>query len=174
MRKKISYIQRFLPSFPLLMCVSLVCTLQKCLPPTSHKTCICQYTIIKNLPSNVLSSATVLQFDTPCPPILELAARYSMFLIIHNMCTVFIRKYFRLLLCNQFGNETLFGLKQLYFVNLVVFIHPMCVMCTSLKKLLDIFYYYNFLQGDGEEDDQGSGTRRRKRNNLAMEKINFV
>jgi hypothetical protein len=104
---------------------------------------------------------TAMQEHNHSPPILELAARYSMFLIIHNMCTVFIRKYFRLLLCNQFGNETLFCLKQLYFVNLVVFIHPMCVMCTSLKKLLDIFYYYNFLQGDGEEDDQGSGTRRR-------------
>jgi hypothetical protein len=85
-----------------------------------------------------------MQEHNQSPPILELAARHSMFLIIHNMCTVFIRKYFRLLLCNQFGNETLFCLKQLYFVNLVVFIHPMCVMCTSFKKLLDIFYYYNF------------------------------
>ncbi len=50
---------------------------------------------------------TAMQEHNHSPPILEKAARY-MFLIIHNVCTVIISKYFRLLLCNQCGNESLF------------------------------------------------------------------
>jgi len=51
---------------------------------------------------------TAMQEHNHSPPILEMAARYNMFLIMHNMCTVIIMKYFRLLLCNQCGTESLF------------------------------------------------------------------
>ncbi len=51
---------------------------------------------------------TAMQEHNHSPPILEMAAWYIMFLIIHNMCTVIIMKYFSLLLCNQCGNEGLF------------------------------------------------------------------
>ncbi len=67
---------------------------------------------------------TAMQEHNHSPPILEMAAWYNMFLIIHNMCTVIIMKYFSLLLCNQCGNESLFCWTLLYFIHYyTLFIH---------------------------------------------------
>ncbi len=56
----------------------------------------------------LIANNTAMQEHNHSPPILEMAARYNMLLIIYNMCPVIITKYLRLLLCNQCGNESLF------------------------------------------------------------------
>jgi hypothetical protein len=88
---------------------------------------------------------TARQKHNHSPPILEMAARYNMFFIIHNMCTVTFTKYFRLLLCNQCGNESLFCWTLLYFIHYyTLFIHEVDEYLVRWSTFCDTYVFWRF------------------------------